>query len=57
MFLAIWLLTALIFCQNGAETSVTGWLVTYYKNQEILSDVLSTYTVTIMWSATLIARM
>jgi hypothetical protein len=29
----------------------------YYKNQEILSGVLSTYTVTIMWSATLIARM
>ncbi len=52
-----WLLTGLIFCQNGAETSVTGWLVTYYKNQEILSGTLSTYTVTIMWTATLIARL
>lgn len=52
-----WLLTGLIFCQNGAETSVTGWMVTYYKNQEILSGTLSTYTVTIMWTATLIARL
>lgn len=52
-----WMLTALIFCQNAAETSVTGWLVTYYKNQGILSGVFSTYTVTVMWSATLIARL
>lgn len=52
-----WLLTALVFCQNAAETSVVGWLVTYYKNQGILSGVLSTYTVTIMWGATLIARL
>lgn len=52
-----WLLTALVFCQNAAETGVTGWLVTYYKNQGILSGILSTYTVTIMWGATLIARL
>ncbi len=52
-----WLLTALIFCQNAAETSVTGWLVTYYKNQNILSGTLSTYTVTVLWGATLIARL
>lgn len=52
-----WLLTALVFCQNAAETSVTGWMVTYYKSQEILSGTLSTYTVTIMWGATLIARL
>lgn len=52
-----WLLTLLIFCQNAAETSVTGWLVTYYKNQGILSGTLSTYTVTILWGATLIARL
>lgn len=52
-----WLLTALIFCQNAAETSVTGWMVTYYKNQGILSGTLSTYTVTIMWSATLLIRL
>ncbi len=52
-----WLLTALVFCQNAAEMSVTGWMVTYYKSQEILSGGLSTYTVTIMWGATLIARL
>ncbi len=52
-----WLLTALIFCQNAAETSVTGWLVTYYKNQKILSGALAGYTMTIMWGATLIARL
>lgn len=52
-----WLLTGLLFCQNAAETSVTGWLVTYYKGQGILSGALSTYTVTIMWGATLIARL
>lgn len=52
-----WLITGLLFCQNAAETSVSGWLVTYYRNQEILSGVWSTYTVTIMWGATLIARL
>jgi len=52
-----WLLTGLVFCQNAAETSVTGWLVTYYNNQQILTGTLSTYTVTIMWGATLIARL
>lgn len=52
-----WLLTALIFCQNAAETSVTGWLVTYYRQQEILNGSLSGYTMTIMWGATLIARL
>ncbi len=52
-----WLITALVFCQNAAETSVTGWLVTYYNDQQILSGALSTYTVTIMWGATLLARL
>lgn len=52
-----WLLTGLLFCQNAAETSVTGWLVTYFKGSGIISGTLSTYTVTVMWSATLIARM
>ena len=52
-----WLLTALIFCQNAGETAVTGWLVTYYKDSGILSGYLSAYTVTIMWGATLIARL
>ena len=52
-----WLLTGLLFCQNGAETSVTGWMVTYFKGSGILSGALSAYTVTVMWTATLIARM
>ena len=52
-----WILTGLLFCQNAAETSVTGWLVTYYKDMGILSGVLATYTVTIMWGATLIGRL
>lgn len=52
-----WLLTGLIFCQNAAETSVTGWMVTYYKGNGILSGTLANYTMTIMWGATLIARL
>ena len=52
-----WLLTAMVFCQNAAETGVTGWLVTYYREREILSGVLSAYAMTIMWSATLTARL
>lgn len=52
-----WMITALIFCQLAAETSVTGWMVTYYKGQNILSGIFSTYTVTVMWTATLIARL
>ncbi len=52
-----WLITGLIFCQNAAETSVTGWMVTYYKGSGILSGAISNYTITIMWGATLIARL
>lgn len=52
-----WLLTGMIFCQNAAENSVTGWMVTYYKGSGILSGTLSNYTLTIMWGATLIARL
>lgn len=52
-----WLLTGLLFCQNAAEFSVNGWMVTYFKGRGILSGVLSTYTVTVMWTATLIARL
>lgn len=52
-----WLLTALLFCQNGAETSVTGWLVTYFKGSGILTGALSAYTVTVMWMATMAARL
>lgn len=52
-----WLLTGLLFCQNAAETSVTGWMVTYFKGSGILTGVLSVYTVAVMWFATLTARM
>lgn len=52
-----WLLTGLIFCQNAVEISVTGWMVTYFKGSGILSGALSTYTVSVMWTATLIARL
>ena len=52
-----WLLTALLFCQNGAETSVTGWLVTYFKDQGILSGAVSPYTVTLLWGATMAGRL
>lgn len=52
-----WLLTGLIFCQNAAETSVTGWMVTYFKGSGIITGALSAYTVTVMWGATLIARL
>ena len=51
------LITGLIFCQNAAEISVNGWLVTYFKGSGILSGTLSAYTVTVMWTATLIARL
>ncbi|MCD8013018.1 MAG: MFS transporter [Lachnospiraceae bacterium] len=52
-----WLLTGLIFCQNAAEFSVNGWMVTYFKDSGIISGMLSTYTVTVMWTATLIGRL
>lgn len=52
-----WILTALVFCQNAAEQSVNGWLVTYFKDEQILTGSLASYTVTVMWGATLIARL
>ncbi|MDY5683209.1 MAG: MFS transporter [Treponema sp.] len=52
-----WLLCSLIFCQNAAETAVTGWLVSYYKGNGILSGNLSTYTITVMWASTLVVRL
>ena len=52
-----WLLSALLFCQNGAEYTVNGWLVTYYKNEQILSGSLAAYTVTIQWGFILLARL
>ena len=52
-----WLLTALLFCQNAAETGVTGWLVTYFKDSGILTAAVSPYTVTLLWGATMAARL
>ena len=54
---AFWLLTLLLFCQNGAEYTVNGWVVTYYKNEQILSGALAAYVVTVQWLFTLIARL
>ena len=52
-----WLLTGLLFCQNAAEQSVTGWMVTYFKGSGIIAGALAAYTVTVMWGATLIGRL
>ena len=47
----------LIFCQNAAEYTVNGWVVTYYKNENILSGTAAAYVVTVQWAMTLIARL
>ena len=52
-----WLLTGLLFFQNAAEQSVTGWMVTYFKGSGIIAGALAAYTVTVMWGATLVARL
>ncbi len=52
-----WVLTGLLFCQLAVEISVTGWMVTYFKGSGILTGVFSAYTVTVMWVATMIARL
>ena len=52
-----WLLTGLLLCQNAAEQSVTGWMVTYFKGSGIIAGSLAAYTVTVMWGATLVARL
>jgi len=51
-----WLLALLLFCGIGAEYIVNGWVVTYYKDEHILSGTFATYTVTVQWTFTLIAR-
>ena len=38
-----WLLTGLLFCQNAAEQSVTGWMVTYFKGSGIIAGTLAAY--------------
>ncbi len=55
--LHFWFSVLFLFCQQCAEISVTGWLVTYFKDQGILSGILSELTVTIIWSAMLVGRM
>ncbi len=52
-----WFSTAFLFCQQCAEISVTGWLVTYFKDQGILSGVFSEFTVTVIWFAMLVGRL
>ena len=52
-----WILTALIFFQNCTEISVTGWMVTYFKDTGILSPFWSQSTITVIWLATLIGRL
>jgi fucose permease len=47
----------LLFCQNAAEYTVNGWVVTYYKNEQILSGPLAAYTVTVQWGLNLVARL
>ena len=54
---SFWILTALVFCQNAAEQSVNGWLVTYFRNEGILAGALSADTITIMWGAALAGRL
>ena len=52
-----WLLAMLMFCENAAEYTMNGWLVTYYKNEQILTGALAAYTVTVQWAFTLAARL
>ena len=52
-----WMLTGLLFFQNAAEQSVNGWMVTYFKGSGIIAGALAAYTVTVMWGATLVARL
>ena len=54
---AFWIPTMLLFCQNAAEYTVNGWVVTYYKNEQILSGTFAAYTITVQWALTLIARL
>ena len=52
-----WVLTGLIFFQNSTESSVTGWVVTYFKDTGILSGAAGQMTVTAIWGAMLAARL
>lgn len=52
-----WYSAGFLFGQQCAEISVTGWLVTYFKDQRILTGIFSQLTVTVIWSAMLIGRL
>jgi len=52
-----WLLALMLFCENAAEYTVNGWMVTYYKKEQILSPELASYVVTVQWLLTLLARL
>ena len=52
-----WVLTGLVFFQNCTEISVTGWMVTYFKDVGILSGPAGQMTVTVIWGAMLAGRL
>lgn len=52
-----WYSVVFLFGQQCAEISVTGWLVTYFKDTDILTGSISEFTVTIIWGAMLISRL
>ena len=52
-----WLLALLLFCQNASEWTVYGWVVTYYKNEQIIRGTLAAYTVTVQWIFILAGRL
>lgn len=52
-----WYSMVFLFGQQCAEISVTGWLVTYFKDQGILSGTLSELTVTVVFLAMLVGRL
>lgn len=51
------MLTGLVFFQNCTEISVTGWMVTYFKDVGILSGPAGQMTVTVIWGAMLAGRL
>lgn len=52
-----WYSVCYLFCELCTEISVTGWVVTYFKDQGILTGSLSELTVTVVWMAMLIGRL
>ena len=43
--------------KSAGKKEVTGWMVTYFKGSGIIAGALAAYTVTVMWGATLVARL